>query len=54
LLFDLVTASWRCGLDRAVGPTAAWYAAYHGGGMLTAGAAAALLGRRAPGEGRTV
>jgi hypothetical protein len=35
-----------------VGPTAAWYAAYVIAGWLTAGVAAALLGRRTPEEGR--
>lgn len=54
LLFDLVTGELALRLDRAVGPTAAWYAAYMVAGWLTAGAAAALLGRRAPEEGRTV
>ena len=54
LLFDLVTGELALHLDRAVGPTAAWYAVYVVAGWLTAGAAAALLGRRAPEEGRTV
>jgi len=54
LLLDLVTGALALRLDRPVGPTAAWYAAYVIAGWLTAGAAATLLGRRAPEEGRTV
>jgi len=54
LLLDLVTGGLAVHLDRPVGPTAAWYAAYVIAGWLTAGAAATLLGRRAPEEGRTV
>ena len=54
LLIDLVTGVLALRLDRPVGPTAAWYAAYVIAGWLTAGAAATLLGRRAPEEGRTV
>jgi anti-sigma factor RsiW len=54
LLIDLVTGVLALQLDRPVGPTAAWYAAYVIAGWLTAGAAATLLGRRAPEEGRTV
>jgi hypothetical protein len=40
--------------ERLAGLTAAWYAAYVIAGWLTAGAAATLLGRREPEEGRTV
>ena len=53
-LLDLVTGVLALRLDRPVGGTAAWYAAYVIAGWLTAGAAATLLGRRAPEEGRTV
>jgi predicted anti-sigma-YlaC factor YlaD len=52
LLLDLVTGELALRLDRPVGPTAAWYAAYMIAGWLTAGAAAVLLGRRAHEEGR--
>jgi hypothetical protein len=54
LLLDLVTGVLALRLDRPVGWTAAWYAAYVIAGWLTAGAAAALLGRRTREEGRTV
>ena len=54
LLLDLLTGELALRLDRPVGPTAAWYAAYVIAGWLTAGVAAALLGRRTPEEGRTV
>jgi anti-sigma factor RsiW len=52
LLLDLLTGELALRLDHPVGPTAAWYAAYMIAGWLTAGAAAALLGRRTPEEGR--
>jgi predicted anti-sigma-YlaC factor YlaD len=52
LVLDLVTGALALRLDRPVGPTAAWYAAYVVAGWLTAGAAAALLGRRRQEEGR--
>jgi anti-sigma factor RsiW len=52
VLLELVTGAVAMRLDRPVGPTAAWYAAYVIAGWLTAGAAAALLSRRAE-EGRT-
>ena len=52
LLLDLLTGELALRLDRPVGPTAAWYAAYVIAGWLTAGVAAALLGRRTPEEGR--
>jgi anti-sigma factor RsiW len=52
LLLDLLTGALATRLDRPVGPTAAWYAAYVVAGWLTAGAAAALLGRRRHEEGR--
>jgi anti-sigma factor RsiW len=51
LLLDLVTGALAAHLDRPVGTTAAWYAAYVVAGWLTAGAAAVLLSRR-PEEGR--
>ena len=46
VVLDLVTGVLALGLDRPVGLTAAWYAAYVIAGWLTAGAAAVLLGRR--------
>ena len=52
LLLDLLTGELALRLDRPVGPTAAWYAAYMIAGWLTAGAAAVLLGRRRQEEGR--
>ncbi len=52
LLLDLLTGALASRLTRPVGPTAAWYAAYVVAGWLTAGAAAALLGRRGQEEGR--
>jgi anti-sigma factor RsiW len=52
LLLELLTGALAMRLDRPVGPTAAWYAAYVVAGWLTAGVAAALLGRRRRGEER--
>jgi len=52
LLLDLLRGELALHLDRPVGPTAAWYAAYVIAGWLTAGVAAALLGRRTQEEGR--
>jgi anti-sigma factor RsiW len=52
LLLDLLTGALAARLDRPVGPTAAWYAAYVVAGWLTAGAAATLLSRRRQEEGR--
>ena len=52
LLLDLLTGALAMRLDRPVGPTAAWYAAYVVVGWLTAGASAALLSRRPQVEGR--
>jgi anti-sigma factor RsiW len=52
-LLDLVTGVLSLRLDRPLGGTAAWYAAYVIAGWLTAGAAAVLLGRRTREEGRT-
>lgn len=52
LLLDLLTGDLAIRLDRPVGPTAAWYAAYVVAGWLTAGAAAVLLSRRPQEEGR--
>jgi anti-sigma factor RsiW len=54
LLLDLVNGALALRLGRSLGPTAAWYAAYLAAGWLSAGAAAALLGRRAREEGRLV
>lgn len=54
LVMDLFTGEVALRLQRPVGSTAAWYAAYLVAGWLTAGAAAALLGRRAQEEGRVV
>jgi anti-sigma factor RsiW len=51
---DLVTGDLASRLGRPLGPTAAWYAAYVTAGWLTAGVAAALLGRSEREEGRTV
>jgi anti-sigma factor RsiW len=52
LLLDLLTGELALRFDRPVGPTAAWYAVYVIAGWLTAGAAAALLGRRTQEERR--
>jgi len=52
VLLDLLTGALATRLDRPVGPTAAWYAAYVVAGWLAAGAAAALLSRRRQEEGR--
>ena len=54
LLLDLLRGGLALRLGTSVAPTAAWYAAYMLTGWLTAGAAAMLLGRRAPSEGRVV
>jgi len=52
VIVDLVNGALALRLDRSVGSSAAWYAAYLVAGWLTAGAAAVLLGRRAQEEGR--
>lgn len=52
VLIDLVAGSLALFLDRPLGPTAAWYAAYVAAGWVAAGVAAVFVGRRAPGEGR--
>lgn len=52
LVLDLVAGELAAWLDRPVGSTAAWYAAYLAVGWLTAGAAAVLLGRHTREEGR--
>jgi anti-sigma factor RsiW len=52
VIVDLVNGALALSVDRSVGSSAAWYAAYVIAGWMTAGAAAALLGRRAPEEGR--
>ena len=52
LAIDLVNGVMALRLERSVGPTAAWYAAYLMAGWLSAAVAAALLGRRAREEGR--
>ena len=54
LMVDLVRGEMALRLGSSMAPTAAWYAAYVIAGWLTAGAAATLLGRRTPEEGRTV
>jgi anti-sigma factor RsiW len=52
LVIDLVAGGLALRLDRPVGPTAAWYAAYVVAGWLAAGVTAALVGRRAQEQGR--
>jgi anti-sigma factor RsiW len=52
MLVDLVTGALALRLERSVGSSTVWYAAYLVAGWLTAGAAAVLLGRRAQEEGR--
>jgi anti-sigma factor RsiW len=52
VVIDLVAGGLALRLDRPVGPTAAWYAAYVVAGWLAAGVAAALVGRHAREEGR--
>jgi anti-sigma factor RsiW len=52
VVIDLLAGGLALRLDRPLGPTAAWYAAYVAAGWVAAGAAAALVGRRARGEGR--
>lgn len=52
VIVDLVNGVLASSVDRSVGSTAAWYAAYVIAGWMTAGAAAGLLGRRTPEEGR--
>lgn len=54
LVLHLLTGGLAVRLGRPVGPTAAWYAAYVLAGWLTAGATAALLGRRGQEERRVV
>jgi len=54
LVIDLVAGGLALRLDRPVGPTAAWYAAYVVAGWLAAGVTAALVGRRAQEQGRIV
>jgi len=52
VVVDLVNGVLALRLERSVGSSAAWYAAYLVAGWLSAGAAAVLLGRRAREEGR--
>jgi hypothetical protein len=52
LVLNLFTGEVALRLQRPVGPTAAWYAAYLVAGWMSAGAAAVLLGRRTREEGR--
>jgi anti-sigma factor RsiW len=52
VVIDLVAGGLALRLDRPVGPTAAWYAAYVVAGWLAAGVTAALIGRRAQEQGR--
>jgi anti-sigma factor RsiW len=54
VIVDLVNGALALRLDRSVGSSAAWYAAYLVAGWLSAGASAVLLGRRAREEGRIV
>jgi anti-sigma factor RsiW len=52
VLIDLLAGGLALRLDRPVGPTAAWYAAYVAAGWLAAVVAAAFVGRRAQEQGR--
>jgi predicted anti-sigma-YlaC factor YlaD len=52
VVIDLVAGGVALRLDRPVGPTAAWYAAYVAAGWLAAGVAAAFVGRGVGQEGR--
>ena len=52
LLLELVMGELAVRLDRPLGPTAAWFAAYLLAGWLAAAATTVLLGRRAQEEGR--
>jgi hypothetical protein len=52
VVIDLVAGGLALRLDRPVGPTAAWYAAYVVAGWLAAGVAAAFVGRGVGQEGR--
>jgi anti-sigma factor RsiW len=52
VVMDLVAGGLALRLDRPVGPTAAWYAAYVAAGWLAAGVAAVFIGRRPQQEGR--
>jgi anti-sigma factor RsiW len=54
VVVDLVNGVLALRIERSVGSSAAWYAAYLVAGWLSAGAAAVLLGRRAREEGRIV
>ena len=54
VIVDLVNGALALRLQRSVGSSAAWYAAYLVAGWLSAGASAVLLGRRAREEGRTI
>jgi len=51
-VFELLAGSLALRLGRPIGSVAAWYAAYVAAGWLAAVVAAALVGRRAPWEGR--
>jgi len=52
VVVDLVAGGLALRLERPLGPTAAWYAAYVVAGWLAAGVAAAFAGRRAQEQGR--
>jgi anti-sigma factor RsiW len=52
VVIDLVAGGLALRVDRPVGPTAAWYAAYVAAGWLAAGVAAVFVGRRTQAEGR--
>jgi len=51
VVIDLVAGGLAARLDRPVGPTLAWYAAYVAAGWLAAGVTAAVVGRAVPQEG---
>jgi anti-sigma factor RsiW len=52
LLLELLVGELALRIDRPLGPTAAWFAAYLVAGWLAAAAATVLLGRRVQEEGR--
>lgn len=51
-VFDLLAGSLALHFGQPIGPVAGWYTAYVAAGWLAAVVAAALVGRRAPWEGR--
>ena len=52
LLLEIFVGALPVRLDQPLGSTAAWFGVYLVAGWVMAGAAAVLLGRRAPEEGR--